>query len=56
VPFVPLVQPVNLSAPVVLPVYVINSVPINIVPEVGKFADSVKLISVALFVIAPFNV
>ena len=52
--FVPRLQPVRVC--VVLPVYVINSVPINTVPDDGKFVPSVNTIDVALLVTAPFNV
>ena len=51
---VPREQPVRVFA--VLPVYVINSAPINIVPDDGKLVASVNITEVATALIAPFNV
>ena len=50
-PFVPLVNPVRSLLD--LPEYVINSVPICIVPELGKAAALVRVKVVSLFVNVP---
>ena len=52
--FAPLEAPVRVFN--VLPVYVINSVPINTTPDDGKLAALVNIIDVELLVSAPFNV